>query len=565
MDAIEDRPDPAQPLAPAREAVLRPGSRRRPSGEPPPLPRELGGSGKFLLLMVAYFASVLLGVLFFAPFERLFERWDTERMRWLASIRTDALTEWMLAIGLLASRWSIRILRWSAFLGLVVFRRWRHLLVFVGAIVAVEIITYQTALFIARPRPLGIDILGPWTGFSMPSRPLAGLAVTLVGISYSFIPSGRWRYRSKWVIAVVLAVLSLSSVYLATEQPTSAAFGAIFGFAVGLVAFRWFAPNDVYPVTYRRGKAAHLDVGGRRGEAIVHAIEDQLGFVISEVKPVGLAGSGGSTPLRLRVEATSEDPERYLFAKLYAKSHVRADRWYKLGRTILYGQLEDETPFQSVRRFVEYEDYTLRLMADDGLPVPRPYGIVEITPEREYMIVMEFFEGSVELGDAEVSDRVIDEGLALIRRMWDVGLAHRDVKPANLMVQDGELRLIDVFFVQVRPSPWRQAVDLANMMLVLGLRTDARRVYEHALRWFSPDEIAEAFAAARGVASPTQLRSMLKQDGRNLVAEFRALAPTREPIKIQRWSLRRVVLAVTVVLLGLLSIGFVVSNWEAFA
>jgi serine/threonine-protein kinase RIO1 len=515
--------------------------------------------------MVAYFASVLLGVLFFAPFERLFERWDTERMRWLASIRTDALTEWMLAIGLLASRWSIRILRWSAFLGLVVFRRWRHLLVFVGAIVAVEIITYQTALFIARPRPLGIDILGPWTGFSMPSRPLAGLAVTLVGISYSFIPSGRWRYRSKWVIAVVLAVLSLSSVYLATEQPTSAAFGAIFGFAVGLVAFRWFAPNDVYPVTYRRGKAAHLDVGGRRGEAIVHAIEDQLGFVISEVKPVGLAGSGGSTPLRLRVEATSEDPERYLFAKLYAKSHVRADRWYKLGRTILYGQLEDETPFQSVRRFVEYEDYTLRLMADDGLPVPRPYGIVEITPEREYMIVMEFFEGSVELGDAEVSDRVIDEGLALIRRMWDVGLAHRDVKPANLMVQDGELRLIDVFFVQVRPSPWRQAVDLANMMLVLGLRTDARRVYEHALRWFSPDEIAEAFAAARGVASPTQLRSMLKQDGRNLVAEFRALAPTREPIKIQRWSLRRVVLAVTVVLLGLLSIGFVVSNWEAFA
>jgi hypothetical protein len=125
--------------------------------------------------------------------------------------------------------------------------------------------------------------------------------------------------------------------------------------------------------------------------------------------------------------------------------------------------------------------------------------------------------------------------------------------------------LIDVFFVQVRPSPWRQAVDLANMMLVLGLRTDARRVYEHALRWFSPDEIAEAFAAARGVASPTQLRSMLKQDGRNLVAEFRALAPTREPIKIQRWSLRRVVLAVTVVLLGLLSIGFVVSNWEAFA
>jgi membrane-associated phospholipid phosphatase/serine/threonine-protein kinase RIO1 len=566
MDAIDGKPDTASDIiVPARQAVLRPGARRRPSGEPPPLPREIGGSGKFLLLMVAYFASVLLGVLFFQPFERLFERWDAQRMQWLASLRTDALTEWMLAIGLLASRWTIRVLRWSAFLGLVVFRRWRHLLVFIGAVVAVEIVTYQTTLFIARPRPLGIEILGPWTGFSMPSRPIAGLAVTLVAISYSFIPTGRWRYRSKWIIAALLALLCFARIYLAIDQPTSAAFGAVFGFAVGLVAFRWFAPNDVYPVSYRRGKAAHLDVGGRRGTAIVHAIEDQLGFVVTDVKPVGLAGSGGSTPLRLRVEATEEEPQRYLFAKLYAKSHVRADRWYKLGRTILYGQLEDETPFQSVRRFVEYEDYTLRLMADDGLPVPRPYGIVEITPEREYMIVMEFFEGAVELGEAEVSDRVIDEGLGLVRRMWDVGLAHRDVKPANLMVQDGDLRLIDVFFVQVRPSPWRQAVDLANMMLVLGLRTDARRVYEHALRWFSPDEIAEAFAAARGVASPTQLRTMLKQDGRDLVEEFRALAPRREPIKIQRWSLRRIGLTLVVLFLGLLAATFIVGNWAAFA
>jgi tRNA A-37 threonylcarbamoyl transferase component Bud32 len=565
MDVGEARPEGAGRVAATREGVPRHGNRRRPSGEAPPLPRELGGSGKFLLLIIAYFASVLLGVLFFAPFERLFERWDAERMRWLASIRTDALTSWMLAIGLLASRWTIRALRWSAFGGLIVFRRWRHLVVLIGSIVVVEIVAYQTSLFIARPRPLGVQTLGSWSGFSMPSRPIAGLAVTLVGISYSFIPSGRWRYRAKWLIAVVLGLLSVSGIYLGIDQPTSAAFGAIFGFAVGLVAFRWFAPNDVYPVTYRRGKAAHLDVGGRRGQAIVRAIEDQLGFRVTEVKPVGLAGSGGSTPLRLQIEGADGEPERYLFAKLYAKSHVRADRWYKLGRTILYGQLEDETPFQSVRRFVEYEDYTLRLMADDGLPVPHPYGIVEITPEREYMIVMEFFDGAVELGDAEVSDRVIDEGLALIRRMWDVGLAHRDVKPANLMVQDGELRLIDVFFVQVRPSPWRQAVDLANMMLVLALRADARRVYDHALRWFTPDEIAEAFAATRGVASPTQLRSMIKQDGRDLVEEFRSLAPQRDPVRIQRWSLRRVALTLVVGFVALLAFGMIAANWAAFA
>ena len=49
-------------------------------------------------------------------------------------------------------------------------------------------------------------------------------------------------------------------------------------------------------------------------------------------------------------------------------NHVRADRWYKLGRTILYGRLEDEAPFQSVRRLVEYEDYAARLCSDVGIP-----------------------------------------------------------------------------------------------------------------------------------------------------------------------------------------------------
>jgi membrane-associated phospholipid phosphatase/tRNA A-37 threonylcarbamoyl transferase component Bud32 len=539
--------------------------RRRPSGEPPPLPHKLGRSGTFFLLMVLYFVLVIAGFLLFPTLEGVFERLDHDRQVWITDLRTPGLTRVMDLVNGLASSWAIRVIRWSVIIALVVFRRWRHLFVFLAAVIVTEIVTYNASTVIARPRPFGISILAGWQGYSMPSRPLAGFAISAVGATYALVVAGRPRSIAKWAIGVVFGVLVLARVYLGVDHTTDAIFGTVFGIAVGVTMFRWFAPNDLFPVSYRKGKAAHLDVGGRRGEAIVSAIRDQLGLSVLDVRPVGLEGSGGSTPLRIKIAASEGEPERFVFAKLYAKSHVRADRWYKLGRTILYGALEDEKPFQSVRRFVEYEDYTLRLLHELGFPVPRPYGIVEITPEREYLIVMEFFDGAVEIGEAEIDDGVIDQGLAMVRRGWDEGLAHRDIKPANLMVRDGELKVIDVFFVQVRPSPWRQAVDLANMMLVLALRTDAERVYAHAQAYFTEDEIAEAFAAARGVASPTQLRGDLKRDGRDLLTEFRRLAPEREPVSIQRWSVRRVLLTIGVVVAAFFALGLVVSNWNAFA
>jgi hypothetical protein len=233
---------------------------------------------------------------------------------------------------------------------------------------------------------------------------------------------------------------------------------------------------------------------------------------------------------------------RRLFGKIYSTSHERADRWYRFGRTILYGQLEDETPVGSVRRLATYEDYALRLLADHRVRVARTYGVVELTPNQEYMLVTQFFENATNLGDAEVDDVVIDEGLAMVRTFWDIGLAHRDIKPANLLVRDGHLQLVDVSGLEVRPSPWRQAVDLSNMLLTLALRTDAERVYARATKVFTPDEIAEAFACAVGLAIPTELQARLRADGRPLLDRFRQLAPQRQRVSIQRWSAQRVAL-----------------------
>jgi tRNA A-37 threonylcarbamoyl transferase component Bud32 len=217
-----------------------------------------------------------------------------------------------------------------------------------------------------------------------------------------------------------------------------------------------------------------------------------------------------------------------------------------------------------VRRLVEYEDHMLRLLRDAGLPTPEPYGFVEITPEREYVIVMEFIAGAEELGRSPVDDAVLADGLAVVRRLWDAGVAHRDIKPSNVLVHGGRVILIDVAFAAVRPTPWRQAVDLANMMLTLALASTPERVYAEAAKRFAPDDIAEAFAASRSITLPTQLRARLRADGRDLVGRFRALAPERAPVRIQVWGVRRVAVTLGVVALLLLA-GLLVAAYVEVA
>jgi membrane-associated phospholipid phosphatase/tRNA A-37 threonylcarbamoyl transferase component Bud32 len=550
---------PVEQSAAGRDAS-RSKRQRRPSGQPPPLPRELGAGGKFWIgALVALLAFTVF--LLVTQVGNSFEHQENVFLRWIVTWRTGWLNRLALIANGLGATALTRTLRLGTLIALIAFRRWRHLIVLLISTLFVAWLAQKLGTYFLRARPLGAQIIGGWEGSSFPSRPVSELSVALVGVLYTLVPRGRWRNMGKFVIPVLVAVLAGAEVYLGLNHPSDILFGMVLGVGIPLVALRTFAPTSVFPVEYRKkGRAAHLDVGGARGTAIRQAVQDQLGMAVLNLKPVGLAGSGGSTPLRLTVEG---DPDRHLFAKLYAQTHLRADRSYKVIRTILYGTLEDEKPYNSVRRLVQYEDYMLLVMHGFGIPCAKPYGFVEITPEREYLLVTDFLEGGAEITDAEVTDEVIDDALATIRRMWDVGVAHRDVKPANIMVKEGKIVMIDLAFGEIRPSPWRQAVDLANMMIVLALKTDSDRVFERALKFFSPEEIGEAFAATRSVTMPSQSRAMLKKDrkaGRDILARFRELAPQRHPIAIQRWSLRRIALTISVALGFLLMFSLVLDN-----
>jgi membrane-associated phospholipid phosphatase len=436
-------------------------------------------------------------------------------------------------------------------------KRWRHVVVALGTFVVSDFLV-SVLLSVVRPTP-SVPALVPVSGYHFPSRAVASLAITLFAAAAALAPGGRPRFVARCAAGILVAAVIVAQVALAADYPVDAVYAGLLGFALAVVAFRVAAPDDSFPVSGSRGgTAAHLDLSGTRGDAVKRAVRDQLGITVLEVEPFGLAGSGGSSPLRMNLDDGSR-----LFGKIYATSHARADRWYRIGRTILYGTLEDETPFGTPRRLAEYEDYALRFLADSGVRVAKTYGPVELTPNREYMLVTEFFTNATNLGDADVDDQVIDEGLQLVRTFWDIGVSHRDIKPANLLVREGHLQLVDVSGVEVRPSPWRQAVDLANIMLTMALRSDPDRVYERAVLVFTPEEIGEGFACAAGMAIPTELQSRLEQDPRPLMQRFKELAPDHPPVSMQTWSVRRIAYAVGALVGAVVGVGLFLAAIKA--
>ena len=236
---------------------------------------------------------------------------------------------------------------------------------------------------------------------------------------------------------VVVAVVRRSQLYLGSYHPSDIVVGVAHRRSPSSVnAFRFFTPNEVFPVAYRRGKTAHLDVGGRRGEAIRQAVEDQLGLTVLDIKPVGLAGSGGSTPLRLTRrgrprhvpvrEALRDEPRaRRPLVQARPDDPLRAAR----GR----GAVPVGAPARGVRGLHAAAHARRRHPDRRAVRHRRDHARARV-PARHRVLRRRG-------GDRRRRGRRRRHrrrACSIVRQLWDAGLAHRDIKPANLLVRDGQ-------------------------------------------------------------------------------------------------------------------------------
>ena len=228
------------------------------------------------------------------------------------------------------------------------------------------------------------------------------------GNLYGLVPEGRWRQLGKW-LATALVVMVAVAKSIWEWRRRRRVVGVVIGVTVSLLGFRLFAPNEAFPVTYRRGRARIWMSGcPRRGHPPVAGPARAGG----RGRPTVRAGRFG------RVDAVAH-PARRRSESVAVRQAMPAPTCGPTAGTssgeLLYGRLEDEKPFNTVRRLVQQEDYMLHKMPRPGCPRCDPMDS-RSSPRARVSAGHRVLRRRGRTRPADVDDRAIDDGLALIRR-----------------------------------------------------------------------------------------------------------------------------------------------------
>ena len=185
-------------------------------------------------------------------------------LRAVARLRFDALTTVLRTMDHIIWPWTISVVALGTIAVLLVYRRFRYLAVYAALVFAGLLGSLLLSAWIGRMRPTEVRILTRWEGYAYPSRPVLGLALVCAGVLYTLVPSSLRRTRAKLIAAGVIGAYGFARVYLAVDHPTDVLAAIVLGWVVAVVTFRLVTPEEAFPISYRRGTRAHLDLNDRR-------------------------------------------------------------------------------------------------------------------------------------------------------------------------------------------------------------------------------------------------------------------------------------------------------------
>ncbi|MGI9023767.1 MAG: lysylphosphatidylglycerol synthase domain-containing protein [Acidimicrobiales bacterium] len=380
-------------------------------------------------------------------------------------------------------------------------------------------------------------------GFPVDTFPSVGMALGVATIAACAPFLNRALQRLGWTLAAlaVLALAFLGRAYVIDLWG---------GFVVGWVA----------------GSVARLVLGAPRRRLGSGRIAEGLaehGFPVSDVRPMS-ADARASVPYVL----TGDDGQTY-FMKEVTNENRDADLLFKMYRSLTYRGLEDEEPFLHPKPAVEHEAYVALLAGQAGVRTPRPRLAATIASGVAVLVQDRVDARGLDGVSAdEISAETVDDMWNQVALLREAGIAHRDLRLGNLMVDaEGRAWLIDFGFAENAASRRRLDQDVSELLASLASTVGVERALGPAVAALGAEAVGAAVPFLQPAALSGATRSALKKQP-GVLDDLRTAAATAAGIddpkleKIQRVHLAQVLEVVVLVLSVYLLLPEVGDLWD---
>ena len=332
-----------------------------------------------------------------------------------------------------------------------------------------------------------------------------------------------------WVDALLAAGAASLTVVRLGAAARYQRWATLVFVAAALIGGGWVAESLA-------GRGVVLAVGGAAGalgalafgtparratpSAVVAGLERQ-GFLVEHIEPQG-GDARGSVPWLVRTSAGSD-----LFVKTYGDDERIADLLFRMWRKVRLRGSGDDVPHSSLLHTVEHEAFAATRAAATGARVPRVLAVGALDNGGVFAVheavAGRTLDGIVEDGGPEaLSDATLREVWSMVRRLHRSGIAHRDLRGANVVIDDeDEVWLVDFAFSDVFAGQELQDRDLAELLastaVLVGddraidaaVDTLGRVQMEAALPFVQPLAVSAATRKRLGRAGFTDLRTKL--------------------------------------------------------
>lgn len=344
----------------------------------------------------------------------------------------------------------------------------------------------------------------PVPGLGFPSGH-AAVAASLAGALVPFVP-----HRARRVLWGVACTVALARVYVGAHLPLD---------AIGGLALGWVVSASV-----------NLALGTPGGELDLDEVQEAL--VVADLSPRRVqraeVDARGSTPFFAEL-----GDGRDVFVKAVGREERDADALFKAWRWLALRGIEDEAPFSSPKQQVEHEAFLALLAERAGVRTPSIVtttrtvsGAFVLVQQRIHARPLEQSRQPNSDASPALTNAQVDDVWTQLKLLREAGIAHRDLRLANVLIDDvGRPWIIDFGFAQSAAAQRHLAQDVAELLVTLSLVVGHERAVDSALVVLGAGVLATAvpFLQPAGLSRATRTalktRKGLLDTARQLVTE----------------------------------------------